>query len=853
MMKRISPYKGNEPYVFVSYSHRDGVRVYPIIKQMQDDGFRVWYDDGVDPGTEWDENIADHINRCGFFISFISENYLASKNCRDELSYCRSLDKNQILIYLEKVELPSGLKMRLNRLQAVYWFRYEDKMRACETLYSAENLSVCRTKAVQTEEAAAQEKDEVRPAPVPEAETDAKKGSPRGGARRIVLIALAGALVIACVILAVLPGRGNARSAQPETAAETGRAAETAAPAQALPETTPETAPEAQPDEKAGTRHVVLKADEKMTVREFTEAVEILKGRLEIFSGDSPYQMDLDGDSVDLVLPADRFADNGAEYTLRCYLSRATELFAVSGRSASQESGGAGKYSYFPVAREDLKQVSLQYGAVSGADPETLAAKGVEGDSYYYVALELTDDCVRRLAEADVDLEGGVSFAQDVDASPWYSFCTVPGGDGRTFYLIDFDQAPYFSELVVYNLTHDPLAYNFQYTLDLNEITDWERVEDPDVKAGRNQCDAADLKGQTVTFTLISYSDDYTAGAWQDLHAALKERMDVLEIPYAFSLRISEGSTIATVRCPLEHMGLPIIRTLGKRVFSVRAGLTERSVYHAELLRRPTGDGAYELVLKCDKSDLGSIAQITRAALDNGDGVVFLMLDETPFLQGRVDSVVEDGTLVFDRLCDNGEEALTADMDWLLAYLETASSSRLLQKSLALDTIQFNRDEEGRQPGVRDFELVRLGDLQALEQIRAAYPDGKIRWNYGGDIYLQMNLEIDDRLPGRSAELAEAVYHAFDFAASSFETLTLYLVNEDDSAMERARIFFRKVYNSYDGDEAGFIASYGIFFGGRLEPFKDQMRETVEQSPFFASFQKTEDEYGFYSWRWSLG
>lgn len=121
---KIAPYIGQKSYIFISYAHKDKKEVYPIIDKLLNDGFRVWYDDGIDPGTEWDENIAKHIEECGYFIPFISENYLKSSNCKDELNFARDLDKDRFLVYLENVNLPSGMNMRLSRLQNIHKYAY---------------------------------------------------------------------------------------------------------------------------------------------------------------------------------------------------------------------------------------------------------------------------------------------------------------------------------------------------------------------------------------------------------------------------------------------------------------------------------------------------------------------------------------------------------------------------------------------------------------------------------------------------------------------------------------------------------------------------------------------------------
>ena len=45
----ITAYKGNAPFIFVSYSHSDQLIVYKLIKQLHLDGFRIWYDEGIEP------------------------------------------------------------------------------------------------------------------------------------------------------------------------------------------------------------------------------------------------------------------------------------------------------------------------------------------------------------------------------------------------------------------------------------------------------------------------------------------------------------------------------------------------------------------------------------------------------------------------------------------------------------------------------------------------------------------------------------------------------------------------------------------------------------------------------------
>lgn len=75
-------YGGDEPYLFASYSHRDSGTVLPIISRLHDAGYRIWYDEGIDPGSEWPEMIAQRLRNATLMACFISPNSVASHNVR---------------------------------------------------------------------------------------------------------------------------------------------------------------------------------------------------------------------------------------------------------------------------------------------------------------------------------------------------------------------------------------------------------------------------------------------------------------------------------------------------------------------------------------------------------------------------------------------------------------------------------------------------------------------------------------------------------------------------------------------------------------------------------------------------
>ena len=116
---RLVPYTGEEDYIFVSYAHRNIEKVFPIIRWLQQDGYRIWFDEGIDPGTEWAENIASHLEGSSFLIACMSPEYLESTNCCDELSYAREMNRPILLIYLEPMKLEGLFRMRYMTCPAV--------------------------------------------------------------------------------------------------------------------------------------------------------------------------------------------------------------------------------------------------------------------------------------------------------------------------------------------------------------------------------------------------------------------------------------------------------------------------------------------------------------------------------------------------------------------------------------------------------------------------------------------------------------------------------------------------------------------------------------------------------------
>ena len=271
-MEQLIAYSGNKEYIFISYSHRDSGRVLPIIAALEKEGFRCWYDEGIDPGTEWDENIAQHMRECSYVIAFVSKNYLLSENCKDELNYARDKDKPRLLVYLEEVSLPEGMAMRLNRLQAVFWYKYQDEAVALQKIVGANQIGICRepkkeqSKKPDSEGSpGGQTLSDAEPAVSGAAQNDWKKFIPL-----ICLLAVIAALLL--LLLFVILGKDEEKM-QPQSSEPV-----------VSQESEPESSPESEVSEEVHEVHITLTAHEEMGIKGFREAVSILRDRLDLFA-----------------------------------------------------------------------------------------------------------------------------------------------------------------------------------------------------------------------------------------------------------------------------------------------------------------------------------------------------------------------------------------------------------------------------------------------------------------------------------------------------------------------------------------------------------------------------------------
>lgn len=106
-------------YIFISYKRGDNLRIAPVLRKVKEWGYRIWYDNGIPGGSEWDAVIEERLEKCQLVLVFVSQEAMGSRYVRREVKFADVLKKAIIPVQLETVKWAHGMGMLLTQLQLV--------------------------------------------------------------------------------------------------------------------------------------------------------------------------------------------------------------------------------------------------------------------------------------------------------------------------------------------------------------------------------------------------------------------------------------------------------------------------------------------------------------------------------------------------------------------------------------------------------------------------------------------------------------------------------------------------------------------------------------------------------------
>ncbi len=110
---KFEAYTGNEPYLFVSYSHRDVGKVYPVLDALHDCKYRIWYDESCETGNDFRKELSDKIKGCDGVLLFVSEASMSSPFCGMEVIVATENKKRIFPVYLDNAPVPPAFHFLL--------------------------------------------------------------------------------------------------------------------------------------------------------------------------------------------------------------------------------------------------------------------------------------------------------------------------------------------------------------------------------------------------------------------------------------------------------------------------------------------------------------------------------------------------------------------------------------------------------------------------------------------------------------------------------------------------------------------------------------------------------------------
>jgi hypothetical protein len=111
---KFEAYTGNEPYLFVSYSHKDTAAVYPILDALYDRKYRIWYDESCENGNDFRDELRHRIEKAEAVLLFVSKSSMTSPFCGMEIIVARENNKRLYPIYLDDVDVPPAFAILLS-------------------------------------------------------------------------------------------------------------------------------------------------------------------------------------------------------------------------------------------------------------------------------------------------------------------------------------------------------------------------------------------------------------------------------------------------------------------------------------------------------------------------------------------------------------------------------------------------------------------------------------------------------------------------------------------------------------------------------------------------------------------
>ena len=115
------------PYVFICYAHDERETVVAQIDWLRGQGFTVWFDEAIEAGSRWSDDLARAVEGCSAFLYFLSPRSVSSRYCLDEVHFALECSRPIVPVEIAQVTLTPGLKLSIGGTHRLFMHKMESE------------------------------------------------------------------------------------------------------------------------------------------------------------------------------------------------------------------------------------------------------------------------------------------------------------------------------------------------------------------------------------------------------------------------------------------------------------------------------------------------------------------------------------------------------------------------------------------------------------------------------------------------------------------------------------------------------------------------------------------------------
>ena len=816
MFCKAKSYKGKGSYAFISYCHRDGKKVYPILERLAREGYHIWYDAGIEVGKDWTEVIADNLKQASVCIAFFSHESLKSLHCKREVKYAILQNIPFIAVFLESVEVSAGLEMQLAMVQSIDYTEYETESTVVSKLIGSKLIEKC--KGQPDESVVVQDWSQWKPETGMVFHSTLNRSHLKNsmvvfwekvhsaGMNAIGILFFP--FVISLIMIVLWYYRNT--------------------------------------NDSINNYSFSLIPDANVTVKDFQEAGELINGRIKAYVGDYYYDLEQHDGEINVDVSKEAFEeDDWYEVFYRLILGedRLSFVNKIDDKHLDK----------IEIDLDDIDVLEAREGKLDNVDYEELKAN----DSVYAI-LKLSDDFISRYRDFLEALDN-VSFIywdmaiikneENGDLVSGSYLNLIKTDNTGEFYVVS-DESTRFWDGLIYAFNNEPLDVRIRCYEDLNSLPEWESTKDADNK-GEYQVDSSDIEEDTITISLniVNSFDELSSGELADLDYTVKKRLDVLKQPYAVSIPKESNDDRVYIKTKFDGIGFPIISLIGAT--SDSSGMpsnisicTERGnsfSFSNDVSVEKIGDDLCIVVKEKETSTW--IHDFTKNMLDDGEEYLYLMIGRKPLCSTHIKKTLSDHMIIFDHLdLENDLSQIPEELPYSLlecvqqTHLPYSFSLCAYQDNTVSNTSKVSECEAEKKFGYRDGFCVEM-----IKKIVEKYPDVNV-YNSDEGLQIILNQKIDESFVSNCVSMMKDIYEICDMEHNSIEDICFYLAD----TMEGANCGLFSFHKKYDYEEDESKISLYVSLNSSLDSYKKSFKKVILSDSFYCDKKPQNNA----SWPW---